>query len=104
MHTKLNGNSSKTKIMLVESQKRDKPCIVYNNEPLDCVESFKYLGLEVSSNHRWNECATRCLEAGKQAYYVFENTCNHGDIKCSVLKKYLFDTLVTPVLLYGVEV
>ena len=41
---------------------------------------------------------------GKRAHYVFENTCNHGDIKCSVLKKYLFDTLVTPVLLYGVEV
>ena len=104
MHTKLSVNSSKTKIMLVKSQKRDKPCIMYNNEPLECVESFKYLGLEVPSNHKWNECATRRLEAGKRAYYAFENTCNLGDIKCWVLKKYLFDTLVTPVLLYGVEV
>ena len=104
MHTKLSVNSSKTKIMLVKSQKRDKPCIMYNNEPLECVESFKYLGLEVPSNHRWNECATRRLEAGKRAYYAFENTCNLGDIKCWVLKKYLFNTLVTPVLLYGVEV
>ena len=43
------------------------------------------------------------LDAGKRAYYALENTCNLGDIKCSVLKKYLFDTLVTPVLLYGVE-
>ena len=77
---------------------------MYNNEPLKCVESFKYLGLEVLSNHRQNECATRRLEARKRAYYAFENTCNLGDIKCWVLKKYLFDTLVTPVLLYGVEV
>ena len=46
-HTKLSVNSSKTKIMLVKSKKKDKPCIMYNNEPLDCVESFKYLGLEV---------------------------------------------------------
>ena len=67
-------------------------------------ESFKYLGLEVPLNHRWNECATHRLEAGKRAYYAFENTCNHGDIKCWVLKKYIFDTLVTPVLFYGVEV
>ena len=104
MHTKLSVNSSKTKIMLVKSQKRDKSCILYNNEPLEYVESFKYLGLEVPSNHRWNECATRRLEAGKRAYYAFENTCNLGDIKCWVLKKYLFDILVTPVLLYGVEV
>ena len=103
MHTKLNVNSSKTKIMLVKSQKKDKLCIMDNNEPLECVESFKYLGLEVPSNHRWNECDTRRLEAGKRAYYAFENTCNLGDIKCWVLKKYLFDTLVTPVLLYRVE-
>ena len=41
--------------------------------PLECVESFKYLGLEVPSNHKWNECATRRLEAGKRAYYAFEN-------------------------------
>ena len=40
----------------------------------------------------------------KRAYYAFENTCNHGVSKCWVLKKYLFDTLVTPVLLYGMEV
>ena len=25
-------------------------------------ESLKYLGLEVPSNHRWNECATRQLK------------------------------------------
>ena len=42
------------------------------------------------------------LEAGKKLYYAFENTCNHGDIKCWVFKKYIFDTLVTLVLLYGV--
>ena len=53
MHTKLSVHSSKTKIMLVKSQKRDKSCIMYNNEPLECMESFKYLGLEFPSSHRW---------------------------------------------------
>ena len=104
MHTKLSVNSSQIKMMLVKNQKNDKPCIRYNNEPLKCVEWFKYLALEVPSNHRWNECATRYLEARKRAYYAFKNTCNHGDIKCWVLKKYLFDTWMTPVLLYGMEV
>ena len=52
MHTNL------TKFMLIKSKKTDKPCIMYNNESLECVESFKYLGLKVPSNHRWNECAT----------------------------------------------
>ena len=44
------------------------------------------------------------LEAGKRAYYAFENMCNVGEIKCWAHKKYLFDALVTPVLLYEVEV
>ena len=52
MHTKLSVNISKTNIMLVKSQERDKPCIMCNNEALECVESFKYLGLEVPSNRR----------------------------------------------------
>ena len=43
------------------------------------------------------------LEAENRAYYAFENTRNHGDIICWVLKKYLFYTLVTLVLLYVVE-
>ena len=58
MHTKLSVNGYKTKIMFVKGQNKDKQCIVYNNEPLEIVDCFKYFGLEVPSNHRWNECAT----------------------------------------------
>ena len=104
MHSGLSVNVTKTKVMLVKTRDKENPCIVYNNEPLEVVESFKYLGLEIPHNHKWNECAMRRLEAGKRAYYAFENMCNVGEIKCWALKKYLFDALVTPVLLYGVEV
>ena len=44
IHTKLSVNSSKPKIMLMKNQKQDKPCIMCNNGPLDCVKSFKFLG------------------------------------------------------------
>ena len=37
MHTKISGKISKTKIILLKKQKKDRPCIMYNNEPLDCV-------------------------------------------------------------------
>ena len=46
----------------------------------------------------------QCLEAAKRACYAFESMYNARKIKCWTLKKYLFDTLVTPVLLYGVKV
>ena len=37
----LSVNNSKTKIMLVKSQKKEKPHIIYNNEPFEIVVSFK---------------------------------------------------------------
>ncbi|MCO5570377.1 hypothetical protein L7F22_024097 [Adiantum nelumboides] len=101
LHSGLIVNGSKTKVMLVKTLNKEKPCIVYNKEPLEVVESFKYLGLDILANHKWKDCAMRCLEVKKRAYYAFENMCN---AECCALKKYLFDILVTPVLLYGVEV
>mgnify|MGYP000698120891 CR=1 FL=1 len=83
MHTKLSVNSSKIKIMLVKSQKKDKPCaIMYNNEPLECVENFKYLGLEVPSIHRWNECATHCRGGFRPQGERFADRCEHGVHEC----------------------
>ena len=43
MHIELRVDNSKTNIKLVKSQNKDKPCIMYNNEPLEIVENFKYL-------------------------------------------------------------
>ncbi len=90
--------------MLVKTLNKEKPYIVYNHEPLEVVESFKYLGLEIPTNRKGRECAMRWLEAGKRAYYAFKNLCNKGEIKCWTFKKYLFDALVLSVILYGVEV
>ncbi|MCO5596586.1 hypothetical protein L7F22_050651 [Adiantum nelumboides] len=76
LHSGLIVNGSKTKVMLVKTLNKEKPCIVYNKEPLEVVESFKYLGLEVLANHKWKDCAMRRLEAKNKAYYAFENMCN----------------------------
>ena len=53
--------------MLVKSQKKDKQSIMYNNEPLEYVESFKYLGLkmeEVSLRTRKAPCRFPTREYG----------------------------------------
>ena len=99
MHSGLLVDVTITKVMLVKAWDKKNPCIVYNNEPLEVVESFKYLRLEIPHNHKWNKCAMQRLEAGKGAYYTFENKCNAEEIKCWALKKYLFNALVTLVLL-----
>ncbi|MCO5568183.1 hypothetical protein L7F22_021879 [Adiantum nelumboides] len=64
LHSGLIVNDSRTKVML----NKEKPCIVYNQEPFEVVESFKYLGLEVSANNKCKDCAMWRLEARKRAY------------------------------------
>ena len=65
----------------------DKECheakkMLYHEFGFKDTENYqKHLGLEVLS----------CLEVGKRAYYAFENIFNHGENKCWVLKKYIFD-------------
>ena len=73
--------------MLVMSQNKDKLGILYENELLEIV------WVEVPSYHRWNECATRHSEEGKRPYHAFENICNSGEIKCWILKNYLFEAV-----------
>ena len=70
LHSGLIVNGSKTKIMLIKTLNKEKACIMYNKEPLEVVESFKYLGLEVPANHKWKDCAMQRLEAGKRTYYA----------------------------------
>ena len=105
---KLSGlrvNIDKTKVMLSKTKgkvEKIQPNITYQGTPIEVVDSFKYLGLEIPSDHRWYKCATKRRENGKWAYYAFENMCRQAEIQSWHLKKYLFDRLVTPVILYGV--
>ena len=103
----LRVNIDKTKVMLSKTKgkvEKIQPIITYQGTPIEAVDSFKYIGLEIPSDHRWYKCATKRRENGKRAYYAFENMCREAEIQSWHLKKYLFDTLVTPVILYGVEV
>ena len=49
-------NTDKTKAMLSKTKgKREKiqPQITYQGKPIEAVDSFKYLGLEIPSDHKW---------------------------------------------------
>ena len=82
MHSGLALYESKEKVMLVRNNNEEKPCIAYNNEMLELVESFTYIGLEFLANHKWHECSICQMKARKEAYYAFENMHDVGDIKC----------------------
>ena len=64
----LRVNMDKTKAMLSKTkEKREKtqPQITYQGKPIEAVDSFKYLGLEIPSDHKWYKCTTKRRENGK---------------------------------------
>jgi hypothetical protein len=80
----LTVNIDKTKAMLNKMRGRVEkiqPRITYQGKPIKVVDSFKYLGIEIPSDHRWYKCATKRKENGKRSYYAFENMCRQVDIQ-----------------------
>ena len=48
-------------IMFVKSQNKDKHALCTIMRHLETLESFKYLGFEILSNHRWDECVNHTI-------------------------------------------
>jgi hypothetical protein len=96
-------NIKKTKIMAFFSRNRSFS-FLFNNQPLDMVSEFKYLGCFFDSNLSFKfhvEAAVRRAE--KASFSFFADIKNLRNMKIS-MKLSLYKTLVLPVLLYNVEV
>ncbi|MCO5588829.1 hypothetical protein L7F22_042789 [Adiantum nelumboides] len=62
--TGLSINVAKTKIMSVHTcRNENQPIIMYDEQTLQAVESFKYLGIYVPSNHAWGSCVHNRIDA-----------------------------------------
>jgi hypothetical protein len=59
------------------------------------VTSYKYLGIDIHHKLNWNYSIEKMIIGGWKAYYGLENNCKS--------KKLLFETRVTPIILYGCE-
>ena len=99
-------NTSKTKICVFEKQSQNDDRIwKYNNEDLEIVDDFCYLGVKLHYTGNLDlEMTTKTLS--DQAARVANNLLAlfkrlSFDVKTKLA---LFDSLVTPIILYGAEV
>jgi hypothetical protein len=97
-------NIDKTKVMIIKSNKITYDTFVYDNNNLEEVTSYKYLGIDIHHKLNWNYSIEKRIIGGWKAYYGLENNCKSTDLWSWDKKKLLFETLVTPVILYGCEV
>ena len=97
----LTVNTGKTKVMLFKLTNRYEHFnIFYNDEPLEIVKTFIYLGVNVSSNGKFYQAQKHLSEQALKALFalkkVFDST-----VLCVKDKLKLFDSLVQPILMYG---
>jgi hypothetical protein len=97
-------NTDKTKVMIIKSNKIPYDTFIYDNNNLEEVTSYKYLGIDIHHKLNWNYSIEKRIIGGWKAYYGLENNCKSVDLWSWDKKKLLFETLVTPVILYGCEV
>jgi len=97
-------NTNKTKVMIIKSKKDTYANFMYDNNNLEEVSSYKYLGIDIHHKLNWNYSIEKRINGGWKAYFGLENNCKTTNLLMWDRKKFLFETLVTPVILYGCDV
>ena len=97
-------NTNKTKVMIIKSKNITHGRFMDNNQCLEQVSSYKYFGIDFPHHLNWNYSIEKRIILGWKSYYELENNCKSDDIYIWSKRRFLFKTLVTPVVLYGCEV
>ena len=77
---------------------------MYNNSNLEEVSSYKYLGIDIHHKLNWNYSIQKRINGGWKAYFGLENNRKTENLVMWDRKKFLFENLVTSIILYGCEV
>ena len=91
-------NTDKTKIMIIKS-KDTYANFVYDNNNLEEVSSYIYLGIDIHHKLNWNYSFEKRINGGWKAYFGLENNCKATNLVMWDKMKLLFETLVTHVIL-----
>ena len=97
-------NIYKTKVMIIKSNKIPYDTFVYDQNNLEEVTSYKYLWIDIHYKLNWNYRIEKRIIGGWKSYYGLENNCKSVDLWSWDKNKLFFETLVTPVIIYGCEV
>ena len=103
---RLTVNVKKTKVVVYGAGRRPAPpppVLTYMSAPIEVLDSFRYLGVEVSSMHQFAAAGADRASAAQRALLALQNRCHDLRLHDPALLLHLFDALVRPVMLYGVE-
>ena len=101
---KLKVNVTKTKVMVFSKRKtRQNLQFILQNELLEIVDSFSYLGVIFKYNGTFFDTKKKLVDQAQKAlFYIYKIIRNESipiDLQCKI-----FDSMIEPILLYGSEV
>lgn len=100
---KLEVNTDKSKVIVFNSNgKTFKNTFLYNNVGIETVSQYVYLGITMKFNGNFNVAINALIDKARKAYFKIKKTIGLNN-PCKLLEK-LFDSLVSPVLLYCSEI
>ncbi len=102
---KLEINVNKSKIMIGSQKKAaNEESFYIDTQELEQVHTYKYLGLEISSNGSMHLAQDRLAKQGLKAWFYIRNNLYSAKVwPVNVFIK-SFDTVVKPIILYGSEI
>jgi len=100
----LSFNTAKCKCMLLTKKRNvSYPAILLNNDPLEYVQQYKYLGVIVSHNLCWSQHIQEvCNKARKVLGIIYRNISSHTNDPSTIFRLYI--ALVRPHLEYAAQV
>lgn len=101
----LKVNAAKTKVVIFSKCKINKNRFefFYDNVKLDIVDDFSYLGAQFKFNGNFSKTKKHLVDQARKAMFAVVTKSRKLNLPFS-LQLHLFDSLVTPILLYGSEV
>jgi hypothetical protein len=102
---RLTVNVKKTKVVVYTAAQRKvtAPELTYLAAPIEVLDTFRYLGVDLHSTKRFATASTDRAASAQRAALALCNRCEDLRLHDPALLTHLFDALVRPVMLYGVE-
>ena len=100
---RLTVNVKKTKVVVYAAQAAAPPVLTYMYAPIEVLDSFTYLGVDISSRRAFAAASIGRAASAQRAALALQHRCHDLSLHDPALQLHLFDALVRPVMLYGVE-
>ena len=100
---KLKVNSEKSKVLIFGDKSRHRSPISFNDQPLEVVDCFKYLGVVLPKSRSFYQSKKHIVDQARKALFGLYRKIRNLELPIDCQLK-LFDNTIVPILTYGCEI